>query len=363
MVSGADELSLEPPTSASHHAAVKPEPPATPARDSSASVPPTAPIDADSKRKSTRRRRDTLRGMESAVETTRTGTKRKRTIDTSDLEFQTTTRLELEKQKDELSTTHILASRNFPRTSATLINDITGHKFASIFAKPLTEREAPGYHSLIYRAQDLKSIKQAITNGNRALISFIDRERDDNENASGNRDKDTIAVAGASESDMRIWVKKHEDIIPPKGIVNSAQLEREIMRVFANAVMFNPDPNRSFGPAFRTRARRKERHVPARFAESGDEMEEEESEVDKEEEEGGVVRDAREMFEDVERVVAQWRAAEKAAEEAAAAKMGSGMGKANVGEEEEADELAGEESGVVVEEEVTVERAGKRRRR
>ncbi|KAI4179307.1 MAG: hypothetical protein L6R41_007916 [Letrouitia leprolyta] len=364
MVSGADELSLEPPTSASHHAAVKPEPPATPARDSSASVPPTSVIDADGKRKSTRHRRETLRGIESTVETSRTGTKRKRTIDTSDLEFQPTIRLELDKQKEELSTTHILASRNFPRTSATLINDITGHKHASIFAKPLTEREAPGYHSLIYRAQDLKSIKQAITNGNKALISLIDRDREDNDKVKGGKDKDTIPIAGASDSDMRVWVKKQEDIVPPKGIVNSAQLEREIMRVFANAVMFNPDPNRSFGPAFRTRARRKERHVPARFAGSGDEAEEEEeSEVEKEEEEGAVVRDTREMFEDVERVAAQWRAAEKAAEEAAAAKMGSGAGKGNVGEEEEADELAGEESGVVGEEEVSVERAGKRRRR
>ncbi|KAL9004811.1 MAG: hypothetical protein Q9188_002376 [Gyalolechia gomerana] len=361
--SGADELSLGPPASASHHAAIKPEPPATPARDSSASVPPTAATDTEGKRKSTRRRRETLRGMESTVETSRTGTKRKRTIDTSELEFRPTIRSEFEKQKDELSTTHILASRNFPRTSATLMNDITGHKLASIFAKPLTEREAPGYHSLIYRAQDLKSIKQAITNGNRALISLIDRDREDNDSGGGNRDRDTIPIAGASESDMRVWVKKNEEIVPPKGIVNSAQLEREIMRVFANAVMFNPDPNRSFGPAFRTRARWRERHVPARFSGNGDEEEEEGSGDEKAVEEAWVVRDAREMFEDVERVVAGWRAAEKAAEEAAAVKMGMGTGKVKVREEEEADELAGEESGVVGEEEVGVERAGKRRRR
>ncbi|KAL9029311.1 MAG: hypothetical protein Q9196_002437 [Gyalolechia fulgens] len=355
-VSGADELSLEPPTSASHHAAIKPEPPATPARDSSASVPPRAATDTEAKRKSTRRRHETLRGMDSTVETSRTGTKRKRTIDTSELGFQPTIRSKFENQKHELSTTHILASRNFPRTSATLINDITGHKLASIFAKPLTEREAPGYRSLIYRAQDFKSIKQAITNGNRALISLIDRDREENDNAG---DRDAIPVAGASESDMRVWVKKNEDVVPPRGIVNSAQLEREIMRVFANAVMFNPDPNRSFGPAFRTRARWKERHVPVHLAGDGDDG----SEDGKEEEEGGVVRDAREMFEDVERVVAEWRAAEKAAEEAAAAKMGAGVGKVQVGEEEEADGLAGDESGVVGEEEMGAERAGKRRRR
>ncbi|KAL8708388.1 MAG: hypothetical protein Q9225_007606, partial [Loekoesia sp. 1 TL-2023] len=255
-VSGADELSLEPPTSATHPAAIKPEPPATPARDSSASIPPTATTDPEGNRKSTRRRRETLRGIQSTAETARTGTKRKRTIDTSEPEIRPAVRSDFDQQKDELSKTHILASRNLSRTSATLINDITAHKFASIFAKPLTEREAPGYHSLIYRPQDFKTIKQAITNGNRALGSLLDQDRENhNMDASdSSKDKDVIPIAGATESDTRVWVKKNEDVVPPKGIVNSAQLEREIMRVFANAVMFNPDPKRSFGPAFRTRA-------------------------------------------------------------------------------------------------------------
>lgn len=220
-----------------------------------------------------------------------------------------------------------------------------------MFAKPLTEREAPGYHSLIYRPQDFKSIKQAITNGNRALTALIDQEHLEEGDAS------VVPVAGASESDMRIWVQKNEDIIPPRGIVNSAQLEREIMRVFANAVMFNPDPNRSFGPAFRTRAKLKERHVPVHLA--GDEGEADE-EGDREEEEGGVVKDTREMFEDVDRVVGAWRAAEKAAEEASSTTK---VGKMKSGEEEEADELAGEESAVAGGEEGAEGRAGKRRRR
>ncbi|KAL8834436.1 MAG: hypothetical protein Q9170_003758 [Blastenia crenularia] len=359
VASGADELSLEPPTSASQYAAIKAEPPATPARDSSASIPPPATTDTDRNRKSTRRRRDTLRGLDPTTENVRTSTKRKRTIDTLDPDHRSTTRSDLDKQKDELSKTHILASRNLPRTSATLINDITAHKLASIFAKPLTEREAPGYHSLIYRPQDLKSIKQAITMGNRALAAIVEQERD----ADGN-DKAIIRVAGASESDMRVWVKKNEDVVPPKGIVNSAQLEREIMRVFANAVMFNPDPDRGFGPASRTRARRKERHVPVHLAKDEDEEEEGDGDEDgREEEEGGVVKDTREMFEDVERVVAEWRAAEKAAEEAAA-RMGTAVGKLRAGEEEEADELAGEdESGIVDEEVAGGERVGKRRRR
>lgn len=300
--------------------------------------------------------------MESAAESTRTSTKRKRTAtDASELgpPFPVVTSAAFDKQREQLSATHILASRNLPRTSATLINDITAHKLASIFAKPITEREAPGYHSLIFRPQDLKSIKQAITNGNKALTSLVDEEH------AGENDDAVVPVAGAGESDMRVWVRRNEDVVPPKGIVNSVQLEREIVRVFANAVMFSPNSDRGLGPAFRTRAKGiKERHVPAHLADEEDEEEDGEGrERKREEEEGGVVRDAREMFEDVERVVREWRAAEKAAEEAASVKAGVNV--KGVEDEEEADELAGESSGGVKgeEEEGAGGRLGKRRRR
>ncbi|KAL8772484.1 MAG: hypothetical protein Q9209_002436 [Squamulea sp. 1 TL-2023] len=361
--SGADELSFGAPISAGPRSAIKPEPPATPARDSSASIPPTIPTD-DGNRKSTRRRRGTLRGIEATAESTRATTKRKRTIDTPELDNRPMVRSELEKQREKLSATHILASRNFPRTSATLMNDISAHKLASIFAKPLTEREAPGYPSLIYQSQDFKSIKQAITVGNRALTAFVEQERDDD----GDENHDVIPVAGAGEGDARIWVKKNEDFMPPKGIVNSAQLEKEIMRVFANAVMFNPDTHRALGPAYRTRAKVKERHVPVHLDEHADEDEDENEEGDDVSEgEGGVVKDAREMFEDVERVVGQWRAAERAAEDAAiltgTGKVGRVRGGGVDEEADEADELAGDESGVFVEEESGGERPGKRRRR
>lgn len=188
---------------------------------------------------------------------------------------------------------------------------------------------------------------------------------------SGNSDPDDPVIseiAGASESDMRFWVKKHEDIIPPKGIVNSAQLEREIIRVFANAVMFNPDPERSFGPAFRTRAKVKERHIPTHLADDDHDDDDDANERQKDDEnnrqegeEGAVVRDAREMFEDVERVVAGWRAAEKAAEEAAAAKVKK-MVKARSEIDDEADDLAAEASADLGEDKSVKGRAGKRRR-
>ncbi|KAL8666458.1 MAG: hypothetical protein Q9202_001481 [Teloschistes flavicans] len=351
----ADELSLEPPTSTTTRTAIKHETPATPAalRDSSASIPPTATSEIDSSRKSTRRRRETLRGPD-LVDNTRASTKRKRanTLDTSEAESKPTSHsAEFEKQKEELSATHILASRNFTRTSATLMNDIAAHKFAGIFAKPLT---LPGYNSIIYRRQDLKSIKSAITNGGRSLAAILEQERD-------NDDKAIVPVAGAGGSDTRIWAKKTDDIVPPKGIVNSVQLEKEVMRMFANAVMFNPDPHRSLvGPAYSTRAKTKERHIPPHLTD----QEEDEDEADVvREEDGGVVKDAREMFEDVDRVVGEWRAAERAAEEKAAAVVT--MGKIRGGDEEEADELAGDDSAVAVEEkpERSGERPGKRRRR
>lgn len=232
------------------------------------------------------------------------------------------------------------------------MNDITAHKFAGIFAKPLT---LPGYNSIIYRRQDLKSIKSAITNGGRALTAILEQERDKD-------DKTIVPVAGAGGSDTRIWVKKTDDIVPPKGIVNSAQLEKEVMRVFANAVMFNPDPHRSLiGPAYGTRAKMKERHIPSHLTDQ--EEDEDEADAVVQEEDGGVVKDAREMFEDVERVVGEWRAAERAAEEKAAAVTAV---KSRGGDEEEADELAGDDSAAAAAEEKPekgAERPGKRRRR
>ncbi|KAL8964456.1 MAG: hypothetical protein Q9183_004437 [Haloplaca sp. 2 TL-2023] len=359
VASGADELSLEPPTSAANRISIKPEPPATPARESSASLPPTSAVESEGNRKSTRRRRETIRGIEMSAENTRTYTKRKRadTTDALDSDIRPTLFIsELDRQKRELSATHILASTNFPKTCNPLMNDLTAHKLASIFAKPLTEREAPGYPSLVYRPQDLKSIKQAIANGNKALHALIEQDGDE-------EGDEIIAVAGAGGNDARIWVRKNEDLSPPKGIVNSAQLEKEVMRVFANAVMFNPDPDRGLGPAYSTRARTKERHIPVDISGEADRDEDEEEK----EEEGGVVKDAREMFEDAEEFVSKWRAAEKAGEAAPAMTYGKVV-KAKEGDEEDADELAGDESAMTVEEgagehAVGELRPGKRRRR
>ena len=198
-----------------------------------------------------------------------------------------------------------------------------------MFAKPLTEREAPGYKDLIYRPQDLKSIKSAIVAGSRAIAATADSS-----GASGEAGSPTAAGSGggtpsASNKSTTLWMPWSEGVVPPKGIVNSAQLERELCRVFANAVMFNPEQSRGL----------------AVFGREEDNDEEGDGE-----EEGGVVRDAREMFAFVEKSVSEWRAAERVGEEAGVAGGGGGLrgrgGGEDDEEDDEIDELAGEASAV-----------------
>ena len=227
------------------------------------------------------------------------------------------------------------------------MNDITAHKVASLFAKPLTDREAPGYKELIYRPQDLKSIRTAINAGSKALA-----------NATENG-----AQEGSSSS---VWIPETPEVVPPKGIVNSTQLEKELSRMFANAIMFNPDLpfNRGVGTAFRQRT------AGGGVADILDD--EEAQDVVKGKEDVSVVKDTREMFEAVERNVGEWRAAEKAAEDVGAAAAAMGVSKGTLArlragegrdEDDEMDELAGEEVVGTVEEEVGTEPKPKRRRR
>jgi len=296
IASPADELSLD--TTPAPSRKVKPEPPATPARDDDTSITETTADEGGrGSRKSTRRRRETLRGLESMTELTRSTSakhgNRPSVLDEPTAQPQSSTR-----------PNQVLGSRNFPRTSATIMNDITGHKLASMFAKPLTEREAPGYKDLIYRSQDLKSIKSAIAAGARAVANAA-------ENASTSAIGDTGSPGTAGTTPMTkttssstLWLPARDDVVPPKGIVNSAQLEKELMRMFANAVMFNPDPKRGVGPAFRTRSKISKTQQGQMGADN------DAAGVGEEPEEGGVVHDAREMCREVERRVAEWRAAE-----------------------------------------------------
>lgn len=191
---------------------------------------------------------------------------------------------------------YVLCARNFPRTGAPIMNEVTAHKHASIFTKPLTERDAPGYRDLIYRPQDLKSIKSSISQGGKAVTAAS--EAMSTPTADG---ESPVPGAGTPSKNATLMLQKTEDLIPPKAIVNSAQLEKELIRMFANAVMYNPTPQRGFGPAF------------PMISDTGSRASTETPEAD----EGGIVNDALEMFEDVEKAVTGWRAAERTADEPA----------------------------------------------
>jgi hypothetical protein len=211
------------------------------------------------------------------------------------------------------------------------MNDITTHKLASMFAKPLTEREAPGYKNVIYRPQDLKSIKSAINAGSRAIAAL----------------DDAGSPALGSKGSATLWMDKTPDIVPPKGIVNSAQLEKEVCRIFANAVMFNPDPKHGLGPAFRTRSKRLAK---------GEKLHDSEEDAVEEDDGGGVVRDTREMFEAVEKSVGNWRAAERTGEDV----RNRPRGGAAVLEDDEVGTEAGEDGAVDEEEKIPVKKRPRR---
>jgi hypothetical protein len=173
----------------------------------------------------------------------------------------------------------IAVSKTFSRVALQLLSRVTEHKHASIFARPLSERDAPGYKTLIHRPQDLKSIKAAVTRGSKVAIAAIED-----------------AEQGTGEAPTK--VQKTEDLVPPKGIVNMDQLEMELMRMFANAVMFNslPETERGLGPRRSARLSA----TPNQAGELGYATSEE----------GGIVQDARDMCEDVSALIESFKAME-----------------------------------------------------
>ncbi|KAL9126704.1 MAG: hypothetical protein Q9217_004284 [Psora testacea] len=350
-----DDLSADQPCPSNR---IKPE-------DDSASV---TSLTADESSRATRRRRENLRSLD--ADPLRTSAKRKR----EENNFSATlTRREPQPkispssllvntpQRPNIATRpgHILATRNFPRISLPILNDISSHRLASLFAKSLTDRDAPGYRDMIYRPQDLKSIRAAINAGSKALTAAMDELGDS-------------AGTGA-----HIWVPESEDLIPPKGIVNAGQLEKELMRMFANAVMFNPDvaENRGIGPAFRTRQRLREGKSHA------DETADGTSQTGGGDGprfeigvaapvEGAVVKDTREVARDAQETFARWRAVERQGEDVAAPAAAIGTPRRLRGAEAEAEVGEGKEEEVEVKESVEKEenedgkeRRSKRRKR
>ena len=109
--------------------------------------------------------------------------------------------------------TQVLWTRAFPKISSSALESIAGHKNASTFSYPVKERDAPGYKNLILRPQDLKSIRSAITAGSRAAAAVV-------------ADDPSLNVNPAASS---LLLPISEDLIPPRGIINYAQLEKELI--------------------------------------------------------------------------------------------------------------------------------------
>jgi hypothetical protein len=150
----------------------------------------------------------------------------------------------------------VIAPRHFSRMCNPIMNDIASNKHASTFIAPVKPKDAEGYYDIIKRPTDLKTIQKAISAGAKIVTqaaSTLDSTPSGNSPGGG----------GAN-----IVLPLSADVVPPKAIVNSGQLEKELMRMFVNAVMFN----------------------------AGEE---------------GLVEDTREMFENVQQSVSNWRSAER----------------------------------------------------
>lgn len=127
-------------------------------------------------------------------------------------------------------TNTVVATRNFAKMSSAIMNDINSHKHAAYFATAVREKTAPGYNDIVLRPQNLKSIRTAITAGTKAVAA-----------ATSALDSPAEALSSrAVEGSNTIELERTPDLEPPKAIVNGAQLEKELMRMLANAYMFNP---------------------------------------------------------------------------------------------------------------------------
>lgn len=178
----------------------------------------------------------------------------------------------------------VLWTRSFNKVSGSAMEQIVHHRSANMFAQPIREKDAPGYHKVILHPQDLKTIRAAINHGNRAAAQ-------------------EAASLPAGDPGTSSWLPRTEELVPPKSIINSGQLDRELAHMFSNAIMYNPDPYHGPGPAFL-----RETYEDGEGQEGGAHQE---NVLGYKVDEFGVVKDARAMFVEVEKLLSELRSAEK----------------------------------------------------
>ncbi|KAJ6260098.1 hypothetical protein Dda_4319 [Drechslerella dactyloides] len=118
--------------------------------------------------------------------------------------------------------------KKFAQRANPLLNNVSAHRFANLFMKPVDERSAPGYSRIVYKPQDIKSIRACIKAGAA-------------QNAAGTPALTPTPTAdGSFGTTPSTPTASSAPLLTSKSaITNSAQLEKEIWRMFANAVMYN----------------------------------------------------------------------------------------------------------------------------
>lgn len=172
--------------------------------------------------------------------------------------------------------THVLWTRGFIKVSSSAIEHISSHKDGNMFASAIRDKDAPNYSQIVLQPQHLNSIRSAVKQGNRAAVQAAS------------------ALPGGDPGTPSVWLPISEDLTPPRGIVNSGQLEREVMHMLSNAIMYNPDPDKGFS-----------RHFLQTTAE------EETDAVGYQFDENAFVHNTRTMFVEVEQNLSDLRSAEK----------------------------------------------------
>ncbi|KAH7269538.1 uncharacterized protein BKA55DRAFT_498020 [Fusarium redolens] len=137
-------------------------------------------------------------------------------------------------------TTQVLWTRGFTKVSSSALDQISSHRDANMFATRLREKDAPNYRQIVLQPQDITSIRSAIKHGNKAAVQAA------------------ASLPGGDPGTAHVWLPVSDELVPPKGIINSAQLERELVHMFCNAIMYNADPDRGPGPGFMKRSQDEE---------------------------------------------------------------------------------------------------------
>ncbi|KAL7897821.1 hypothetical protein HDV64DRAFT_36805 [Trichoderma sp. TUCIM 5745] len=117
--------------------------------------------------------------------------------------------------------THVLWTRGFTKVSSSALDQISSHRDANMFATALREKDAPNYRQIVLQPQDITSIRSAIKAGNKAALQ-----------AAAN-------LSGGDPGTASVWLPISDDLVPPRGIINSAHLERELVHMFCNAIIKN----------------------------------------------------------------------------------------------------------------------------